>query len=430
MAEINKDSDKEKSTIDLLMDKFSKIEEHLVNRFNIVEKRMDNLEKSQSDGKIGLGSRLDSDSDRESQSGREDSDGSEQGKCTRTRNNDRRARGTDCTQNTDRRARGTDGRSARGRNDRNVTDEDRNDDVFSVRDGNEDELDRGEFDDHDESVSDFQIEVAQPKASSSALALSALEDDLEIVVEDGDKVDEKIAKVIKNRFTVKCSKEKLESKTKEHKIPENCQVIKAPLLDDVLTDKGLVDRNARKDDNRLADIQSLIATATAALVGQTNSLNNQVQESKDPKEIEMANKVIKTNGDIFAVLGLAQQELSQRRRFEIGKALPREIASISTATIQTGSGPGPENLFGHDVERLMRNARDSFRAGTNRGGKSYMHNRRGQRYHPYGQGSSSRGGQRYQSQQRAPFLGKSQSFSGRGTYSRGGNAPRRGHYRK
>ena len=103
MAEINKDSDKEKSTIDLLMDKFSKIEENLVNRFNIFEKRMDNLEKSQSDGKIGLGSRLDSDSDRESQSGREDSDGSEQGKCTRTRNNDRRVRGTDCTQNTDRR---------------------------------------------------------------------------------------------------------------------------------------------------------------------------------------------------------------------------------------------------------------------------------------------------------------------------------------
>ena len=204
------------------------------------------------------------------------------------------------------------------------------------------------------------------------------------------------------------------------------------MLDEALTDKGLIDRNARKDDNRLSDIQSLIATTTAALVGQTDNLNKHVQESKDPKEIDMANQVIKTNGDIFAVLGYAQQELSQRRRFVIGKALPKEIASIATATIQTGSGPGPETLFGHDVERLIRNARDSYRAVANRGGKNYMQKRQGQRYHPYGHGSStSGGGQRYQSQQRAPFLGKSPSFSGRGTYNnRGGNAPRRANYRK
>ena len=417
----SKDTDlKDKSTIDLLMQKFSKIEENLLNRFNKVEKRMESFENSQKDENLDRESG--SESERESQSEKgEDSDDS----VDRSDRRSEQVKNT-CKRNrsTDSRARGTEERSTRGRNDRKHS-KVRDDDDVSVRDGNGDDLARGEYDDTG-SVSDFQIELDQRQTSKSAQALSALEDDLEIVVENGEKVDEKLAKVIKNRFTVKCSKEKLESKTKEHKIPENCQEIKAPLLDEVLTDKGFVDRNARKDDNRLADIQSLIATATAALVGQTDSLNNQVQQSNDPKEIDIANKVIKTNGDIFAVLGLAQQELSQRRRFEIGKALPREIASIATATIQTGSGT--ETLFGHDAERLIRNARDSYRA---RGGKSYMHKRgRGQRFHPYGQGSSASGGQRYQSPNKAPFLGKSPSFGGRGTYSRGGNAPRRGSYRK
>ena len=398
---------KEKSKIDLIFEKFNKMEENLVNRLNKVENKMVSFEKSQKEEKLDLvetGTESDGEIARD-----EESDDSADRRVDRRGNRNR---------NSESRARGTDERSARGRN--------REDDNISVRDGNEDDLARGENDEVG-SVSDFQIELDHRQTSKSAQALSALEDDLEIVVEDGEKVDEKLAKVIKNRFTVKCSKEKLDSKMKEHKIPENCHVIKAPLLDEVLTEKGLVDRNARKDDNRLADIQSLIATATAALVGQTDSLNSQVQESNDPKEIEMANKVIKTNGDVFAVLGFAQQELSQRRRFEIGKALPREIASIASANIQTGS----ETLFGHDADRLIRNARDSFRAAANRGAgnKSYMHKRRGQRYHPYGQGGST-SGQRYQSQNRAPFLGKSPSFSGRGTYSRGGNAPRRGSYRK
>ena len=272
------------------------------------------------------------------------------------------------------------------------------------------------------SVSDFQMDS---DAESVAEALHDLEDELEITVQDGDKVHDRLANVIQNRFTVKLPKDKLEIKMKDHKIPQNCSVIKAPALDDTLTEKGLVDRNARKDDNRLVDVQNLIATATAALIKQTNDLNEQVS-AQNPKEKELANKVIKTNGDIFAVLGMAQQELSQRRRFEISKSLPKDIASIATAQIQTGS----DTLFGYDVERLIRNARDSYRAAAhnNRGGKGFHQQKRGSRYHPYGAQSGSKG--RYQqSQHKTPFLGRS-PYRG-GANSRGENPRRgRGNFRK
>ena len=187
-------------------------------------------------------------------------------------------------------------------------------------------------------------------------------------------------------------------------------------------DDVFLDKSAKKDDNRLVDIQSLIATATAALSKLTNELNDQVARSKEQKEMEMANKVIKTNGEVFAILGLAQQELSQRRRFEIGKSLPKDVAGIATATIKTGS----ETLFGQDVENLMKNARESYKAMASRVGRNYTHTykRRGQRYQPYN------ASQRYQGQQKTSFLGRGQPFSGRGVNSRGGNAQRRGNYRR
>ena len=299
-------------------------------------------------------------------------------------------------------------KSARGskRGDRTDSEEE---EEFSVRDGNSDSFARGENDDI-ESVSDFRIQIEDKK---NAKALDDLENDLEYHTTDGDKVHEKLAKAIHNRFTVKLPKDKLENKIKQHKIPKNCSVVKAPILDEELTEKGLVDKNTRKDDNRLADIQSLIATTTAAL-GNLSIKVNEASKSSDNKEVlEMADKVIETNGDAFAILGLAQQELSQRRRFEISRALPKDVASIATANIQTGS----ETLFGNNVQGLIRNARESYRFAANRGG---ARNGRGKtdRYRPYNSSKRYQGQGQMKSQHR-PFLGKSQAPFGRG---RGGNA--------
>ena len=127
----------------------------------------------------------------------------------------------------------------------------------------------------------------------------------------------------------------------------------------------------------------------------------------------------------FAILGTAQQELTLRRRFEIGKVLPREIASIGSANIEAGS----EKLFGEDIEKLMKNARENFKAASRGRGPRRFHGRgQGYRFHPYNQGASNqrRGepflgrGQASQFRRAAHFRGKgaTRARDARGTYQR------------
>ena len=274
---------------------------------------------------------------------------------------------------------------------------------------------RGEEDDRD-SVSDFRVQTGD---QNNADALNNLEKDIEVNVQEGDSIHVKLANTLFNRFTVSLPKEKLEEKLKRHKIPENCTVIKAPKLDQDLSDKGFVDRNMKKDDNRLSDIQNLLATATAALGQLSHDLNSEVAGGNvHPKTLDIINKVITVNGDVFAILGHAQQELTQRRRFKIGNGLPRDVAAIATAKIP----PGAEALFDDDTDRLMRTARANFKAAQYRTKGSYRRGRGyGHRSHPYRRNEFKRRDQ--------SFLEKSQPFSGRGASSRGNN-PRRGYFNR
>ena len=269
------------------------------------------------------------------------------------------------------------------------------------------------------SVNDFCVQLGN---QNNAPALNDLGKDLEVKVQDGDRIHDKLAEAIFNRFTVSLPKEKLDDKLKAHKIPENCKATKAPTLDKELVDKGYVDRAARKDDNRLADIQNLIATATAALGQLSHELNSQVAGgTADNKALDIINKVIKVNGDVYALLGHAQQELSQRRRYKVVQRMPREVASIATATIR----PGAESLFDDDTDYLMKTARANYKAQQyrlNKRGRGYGNS---QKYHPY-QNQGYKGGYKNQKQH---FLDRHPSM-GRGAQSRGGNNPKRGGYRK
>ena len=113
------------------------------------------------------------------------------------------------------------------------------------------------------------------------------------------------------------------------------------------------------------------------------------------------------NGAVFAILGMAQQKLPQRRMFEIAKFLLKDIAGIATANIQTGSEP----FCGQDVKRLMSNARNTY-TSSDQSKQRLPYKRRGQRCQPH---STS---QQYQCQQRSSVLERGQPFSRRGTNGR------------
>ena len=70
--------------------------------------------------------------------------------------------------------------------------------------------------------------------------------------------------------------------------------------------------------------------------------------------VEEANETRAANGDVIALLGTAQQELSYRRRYQLQPALPKDMGSIcSNVNISI-----TDKLFGDDVEKAIKTARD------------------------------------------------------------------------
>ena len=82
---------------------------------------------------------------------------------------------------------------------------------------------------------------------------SLLEAELHIEEKEGKHVAEKLAKVARNRFSVKLSENKLKEKLDSHLIPE----IRAPVLNVEIVEKGNLDRTARKNDAVLLNVQKL-----------------------------------------------------------------------------------------------------------------------------------------------------------------------------
>ena len=100
------------------------------------------------------------------------------------------------------------------------------------------------------SESDFCIIVAQNEEND---VFSLLEAELHIEEKEGKHVAEKLAKVARNRFSVKLSENKLKEKLDSHLIPE----IRAPVLNVEIVEKGNLDRTARKNDAVLLNVQKL-----------------------------------------------------------------------------------------------------------------------------------------------------------------------------
>ena len=153
------------------------------------------------------------------------------------------------------------------------------------------------------------------------------------------------------------------------------------MLNVEIVEKGNLDRTARKNDAHLLNVQKLITTATAALVNASDQLHRVTTaladqstrggEQPNPSRfVEAASEMLASNGDVIALLGTAQQELSIRRRYQLQHALPKDMAmktshlltsfsvmmpikqskqqerlSKSRTSIQAASGPTPTNAY-------------------------------------------------------------------------------------
>ena len=95
-----------------------------------------------------------------------------------------------------------------------------------------------------------------------------------------------------------------------------------------------MDRATRKLDTRLLNIQKVIANATATLVNASQSVTTAVAdpsacvEQRNMRFVEVANETLAVNGDVIALLGTGQQELSYRWRHQLQPALPIDVGSM------------------------------------------------------------------------------------------------------
>ena len=221
----------------------------------------------------------------------------------------------------------------------------------------------------------------------------AWEDELNLPEQAGPEVHERLAKVANARFKSRLTENERKDKFAANLLPSNCQNLRPPTLNAEVLDRANLSQNARRDDSRLVNVQTLIAKATAAAVNSAQSLQAASQKllSVDSKSfadvkrqnIEAANETLRGLKDITAFLGTAQQELSARRRFQLMRALPKEWASICT----NEAIPVDEHLFGGDVLKHIGNAKECYKA---RATPSYRGNRN--QYHPYrGRGRGSTG---------------------------------------
>ena len=104
--------------------------------------------------------------------------------------------------------------------------------------------------------------------------------------------------------------------------------------------------------------------------------------------------MLASNGDVIALLGTAQQELSIRRRYQLQHALPKDTALLCS----NENIPITDKLFSDDADKAIKTAKETFKI------KNYHSS--GQRPHFYKRGH------------KRPFLGQTPlQYRQRGSYS-------------
>ena len=187
---------------------------------------------------------------------------------------------------------------------------------------------------------------------------------------------------------------KLKSKIDKYPVPECvCPGVSPPTLNSELTDKGYFDRATKKSDGSLVNVQTMLSAATSCLLVETNSLHEYATDlagqisdgtahaaggghtaSASERTLTRANQTLASLRDAIANLGMAQQEISFRRKYLIQSALPKDTAFI----FQNQDLPVKDKLFSGDVEKAIKSAREAHKH-SNKSTPSTS----GQRHHPY-----------------------------------------------
>lgn len=221
----------------------------------------------------------------------------------------------------------------------------------------------------------------------------SLLDDLAQSLDDdevpGEKIDTKLADIAQKRWGKKLKTEKLKDILDKYKRPENCQTLTNTKVNPEIWAK--LSKEKKGNDLQLQYIQQTLLKATLATLQTANALI-QTDAKGD------LSKLITQSVDSIAMLGHASAQVSQFRKHQIKPALKSEYSAIC----ETEEHPDSKFLFGDDLAKNMKDAKEASQIGHAFKGatKSFSKNKQS-----YGDMNYDRKNYRYTPK---PFLGKRQ----------------------
>ena len=192
-------------------------------------------------------------------------------------------------------------------------------------------------------------------------------DDIEDIKNDDEKgpcVKDKLAQKVNDRFMGNIGSEKIAAKQKAYLCPENCPALAVPRCNEEIWRK--LEKHHKQADIRVAGIQRAIAAGATGLVQMLEAL---LSSGKATGSLDVQGLVTK-GCDSLALLGYANQELSQKRREAMRPALKKEYVGLLSRSV-----PVTSKLFGDDLMKTMRDLKQEAtltkEASASWGSKNY-----------------------------------------------------------
>lgn len=167
------------------------------------------------------------------------------------------------------------------------------------------------------------------------------------------------------RWEISLSSDKLKGLLAKHLKPENCPELIVPKVNPEIWSQL---ENYKRKGDRLGNLQQTLQKATFGIL---NSCNQLVSDNGPNVNKEILAPAV----DAIALLGHAANELSQLRREQVKPALKREFYSLCTATNE--SSTRSPLLFGTDLAKRIRDAKDASNIGNKIGAGSKNGGQRG-----------------------------------------------------
>ena len=170
--------------------------------------------------------------------------------------------------------------------------------------------------------------------------------------EKGKPVSSSLAKLINVACTSQCETESL---IKKYKVPENCTMASAPVVNQEVW--KTLDKSAHWNDKVLVDIQNLVSVGIAPIIRLTEIMKEQNAVNSEAKALI---------SDALTIMGQVQYNLSLRRRYMIRPSLKRKYSGLCQMSM-----PITTKLFGDELSKEIKNCDSLASLGRDSGSFNY-----------------------------------------------------------